>query len=105
MADKKAVALALVGTFILLMADEGLVRKSAPAPKKLVGFAVAFLMLGFLAEIESTAKLAKWFSILVFVSTFVKLGPAVWTQGSKAVAVTKPKAARSPRRISPPTHG
>lgn len=77
-ADKKGVALALVATFLILSADEIIDRKRAPKPRRVVAFAVVFLFLGFLAEIQSTAKLAKYFSVLVLIGTAYAVGPDLY---------------------------
>ena len=83
MNDRKAVALALLGTFILLVAEDGLVKKSAPKPRQLVAFGVIFLALGFLAEVQP--RLAKWFSVLFLVGTALKFGPEVFNQANQGL--------------------
>jgi hypothetical protein len=99
MNDKKTVALALVGSFILLVAEDGLVKKQAPKPRQLVAFAVVFLMLGFMAEVQP--RLAKWFSVLFFVGTALKYGPAVFNNANKGLKTPKAGAISGPIGPSP----
>lgn len=87
MQDRKAVALSLVGTFVILMADEGLVKSRAPSPRKIVSFAIVFLILGFLVEISP--KPAKYFSILLFIGTVYKIGPEVFIKAQGALGTKK----------------
>lgn len=96
MQDRKTVALSLVATFVILMADEGLVKTRAPSPRKIVSFAVVFLVLGFLVEIAP--KPAKYFSVLLFIGTLYKIGPEVFVKARNQLAPTKPTPAPTPRK-------
>jgi len=87
--DKKGVALALVVTFLVLMADEVLDKNRAPKPRRIVAFAVVFLMLGFLSEIQSTAKLAKTFSVLVLIGTVYAVGPTLYKNAQTKLGGTR----------------
>lgn len=101
MGDKKAVALSLVGTFIILMADEGLVKTRAPSPRKIVSFAIVFLILGFLVEVSP--KPAKYLSILLFIGTVYKIGPEVWVKARGTLGVgNKSRVVINPRTGVPP---
>jgi hypothetical protein len=86
MSDRKAVALALVATFLVIVADEILNRNRAPNPRRIVGFAVVFLVLGFMVEIQGTAKVAKYFSVLLFLGVLYKVGPGLFVHGRQAIA-------------------
>ena len=100
MGDKKAVALSLVGTFVILMADEGLVKTRAPSPRKIVSFAVVFLILGFLVEVSP--KPAKYLSILLFIGTVFKIGPEVWVKAKAGLSGGSPAPTRAPVRTFVP---
>ena len=77
-ADKKGVALALFASFLILVLDEIVDKNRAPKPRRVVGMSATFLVLGMLAEIPSAAKLAKWFSVLVFIGTVYAVGPELY---------------------------
>lgn len=78
--DKKAVALSLVATFLIIVGDELVDRNRAPKPRRVVGMAAVFLILGMLAEIPATARLAKYFSVLVLIGVVYAVGPQLYVK-------------------------
>lgn len=86
--DRKTVALALVGTLLILVANDALVKQAAPRTKQVVGFAIAFLLIGFFAEI--VPKVAKYFAILVFLGAGLTVGPGVFKNAQKALGKSSP---------------
>lgn len=102
MNDKKGVTLALVATFLVLVADEIAEKNRAPKPRRVIAFAVVFLVLGFLAEIPSTAKLSKYFATLVFIGTLYTIGPDLWPKLSGRLRGTiKVPASVSSKQLVP----
>lgn len=92
MNDKKGVALALLVTFLFIVGDEVLDKSRAPKPKRVVSFAIVFLILGFMAEVQSVAKLAKYFSFLLMIGTIWAIGPQLYSKVQTSLNATNPKA-------------
>lgn len=101
MDDRKAVALALIASFTILAADDVLVRDRAPQPRQVVAMSAVFLFLGFLVEIAP--KPAKYFSILLALGTFYKVGPTVWTKAQASLSGKK-TAKKTPVRTVTHVH-
>jgi len=83
MLDRKAVALALIASFLLIVANRILVHKQAPKPRQVVAFSAVFLFISFLVEIAP--KPAKYFAALFFLGTALELGPATLRNASQSL--------------------
>jgi hypothetical protein len=101
-ADRKGVALALVATFLILVSDEVLNKNRAPKPKRVVSFAIVFLILGFMVEIDPLAKTAKYFSVLLLIGTVYRVGPDLYTKAQASLNRKAPVVIRkvTPKKVS-----
>lgn len=72
--NRKTVTLALLGSFLLLIAERGF-KGEFPKPRIMIALSVAFLFVGIVAEYEPT--FAAYFAILIFIAILLERGEFV----------------------------
>lgn len=83
MQQRKTLVLFSLGTALVLGANTVVVKKQVPKPRKVMAFAVIYILLGFL--VEFAPDLAVMFAALVFVSVALSQGSAALGGVRKAI--------------------
>lgn len=82
----KTLVLSIVGTFMIVAGNRAFAKHQFPKPHILVGIAIAYLFLGFVAELgKGGEQLAATFGVLILVGVTLTQGKPVFDGITKTV--------------------